>query len=171
MSFKSKQVRDPLKPNREQRNSQGPAGYDPSKPQKDVFQGRNFAQFGSNAERNSLIKRNVAISPFGDPTSVQGPSPNKYFVNANEESKKQNILQQVGSSLGMPDPNQTNAFQSPTQRDFLDQVSKELKANPGPGSYDTQIQDKLKILNYQLSTRYHLKPFGSGNVRFEYQQP
>ena len=50
----------------------------------------------------------------------------------------------------------------------MEQISKELKANPGPGTYDTQIQDKLKVLNYQLSTRYHLKPFGSGAARFEY---
>jgi hypothetical protein len=105
MSYKSKLPRDPLRPTREQHNSPGPAGYDPSKPQKDISQGRNFAQFGSNAERNSLIRRNVAIMPYGDPTHLQSPSPNKYFVNAQEEGKKQTILQQVGSSLGMPDPN------------------------------------------------------------------
>ncbi len=65
----------------------------------------------------------------------------------------------------------TSSFYSPIERDFLDQVSKEQKLNPGPGSYDTQIQEKLKVLNHQLSTRYHLKPFGSGQVRFGYQQP
>ena len=27
------------------------------------------------------------------------------------------------------------------------------------------------MLNHQLSSRYHLKPFGSGSVRFEYQMP
>jgi hypothetical protein len=31
----------------------------------------------------------------------------------------------------------TNSFYSPVKRDFMDQISKELKANPGPGSYDT----------------------------------
>ena len=41
-----------------------------------------------------------------------------------------------------------NSFYSPVMRDFMEQVPKELKANPGPGSYDTQIQDKLKVLNY-----------------------
>jgi hypothetical protein len=65
----------------------------------------------------------------------------------------------------------SNSFYSPVLREFMDQVPKEQKVNPGPGSYDTQIQDKLKVLNYQLSTRYHLKPFGSGAVRFGYQQP
>lgn len=52
----------------------------------------------------------------------------------------------------------------------MEQVSKELKANPGPGTYDTQIQEKLKVLNHQLSTRYHLKPFGFGAARFDYQE-
>jgi len=65
----------------------------------------------------------------------------------------------------------SNSFYSPVLREFMDQVPNEQKVNPGPGSYDTQIQDKLKVLNYQLSTRYHLKPFGSGAVRFGYQQP
>ena len=43
-----------------------------------------------------------------------------------------------------------------------------MKLSPGPGSYDTQIQDKLKTLNYQLSSRYQMKPFGVGGARFEY---
>jgi len=64
----------------------------------------------------------------------------------------------------------TNAFISPIKRDIMDHVSREQKQNPGPGSYDTQIQDKLKVLNYQLSTRYHMKPFGSGSQRFGYQK-
>jgi hypothetical protein len=63
-----------------------------------------------------------------------------------------------------------SSFISPVKRDVLDHVPRELKQNPGPGQYDTQIQDKLKTLNYQLSTRYHMKPFGSGTSRFAYQK-
>lgn len=64
----------------------------------------------------------------------------------------------------------TNSFYSPQKRDFLDlTVPKDQRFNPGPGTYDTQIQDKLKILNHQLSSRYQLKPFGFGAARFEYQ--
>ena len=63
----------------------------------------------------------------------------------------------------------TNSFASTVQREAYGAGNKD--SVPGPGSYDVQIQDKLKVLNYQLSTRYHLKPFGSGSVRFGYQQP
>jgi hypothetical protein len=59
-----------LHPNKEQYLNPGPAVYDPKKPDKDLLQGRNFAQFGTNAERNDLIRRNVAIMPYGDPTHL-----------------------------------------------------------------------------------------------------
>lgn len=29
----------------------------------------------------------------------------------------------------------------------------------------------MKVLNHQLSTRYHLKPFGFGSNRFTYEKP
>ena len=54
---------------------------------------------------------------------------------------------------------------------MMDNLPKDIKTKPGPGAYDTQIQDKLKTLNFQLSTRYQMKPFGTGTVRFGYQQP
>lgn len=76
------------------------------------------------------------------------PSPDKYQPNNNSMKQKENILQQVGSSYGAPEVKMQNSFYSPTTRDFLDQVSKEFKVNPGPGTYDTQIQDKLKSLNF-----------------------
>lgn len=87
-----------------------------------------------------------------------------------KEAKKAMTLQAVGSGPGVPDVLMNNSFYSPSKRDFMEQVSKELKANPGPGTYDTQIQEKLKVLNHQLSTRYHLKPFGFGAARFDYQE-
>jgi len=71
--------------------------------------------------------------------------------------------------MGVPELNMTNSFVNTVQRDAYGSSKRDNV--PGPGSYDTQIQDKLKILNYQLSTRYQLKPFGSGSVRFGYQKP
>ena len=171
MSYKSQIRRDPLKPNKEQALSPGPAVYNPEKPSKDLLQGRNYAQFGTNAARDSLLQRNAQSSPFTNPTGVKGPAPDKYQPNEGSTKQKDTILQQVGSSFGSPEQKMSNSFYSPVLREFMDQVPKEQKVNPGPGSYDTQIQDKLKVLNYQLSTRYHLKPFGSGAVRFGYQQP
>ena len=49
-------------------------------------------------------------------------------------------------------------------------MPRDQRLSPGPGTYDTQIIDKLKVLNHQLSTRYHLKPFGFGSSRFEYEK-
>jgi hypothetical protein len=93
-----------------QKITPGPTKYDPKQISKALTQGRNFAQFGSNAERNSLIKRDMATMPYGDPTYANSPSPDKYHMNETTEKKKQGVLQQIGSSLGPPDVNMTNSF-------------------------------------------------------------
>jgi len=67
--------------------------------------------------------------------------------------------------------NMSTSFVSQVTRDISNLIPKDIKMSPGPGTYDAEIQDKLKTLNFQLSTRYHLKPFGSGKTRFEYEQP
>jgi hypothetical protein len=54
------------------------------------------------------------------------------------------VLGQLEDGLSTND----HFFTSSTNRVFLDQVAKELKLSPGPGSYDTQIQEKLKALNH-----------------------
>lgn len=44
----------------------------------------------------------------------------------------------MGSNLGInQEIKMTNSFYSPVKRDFMEQVSKEQRVNPGPGSYDT----------------------------------
>lgn len=114
--------------------------------------------FGANSKRTDLIGRDVAIMPFGDPTHKMSPSPDKYQTNPESNKQKTMVLQTIGASMPLPEIAMQNAFANAVQRGDpgpRDNV-------PGPGSYDTQIQDKLKVLNYQLSTRYHLKPFGSG---------
>lgn len=110
VTFKSKIPRDPLGPSKLTQLIPGPTQYDPEKPQKALLQGRNFAQFGTNAERNNLIKRDMARMPFADPTYANSPSPDKYHPNEVSEKKKLGVLQQVGSSLGVPDINMTNSF-------------------------------------------------------------
>jgi hypothetical protein len=40
------------------------------------------------------------------------------------------------------------------------------KSMPGPGAYDADFQDELKILDFKLSLRYHIGPFGSTSPRF-----
>jgi hypothetical protein len=120
--FKSKIPRDPLGPSKMQKVTPGPTKYDPHKDLKDMkqLQGRNIGSFGQTAERDSLIKRDIAKAPFGDPTYVTSPSPDHYYVNEAQEKKRQGILHQVGSSLGVPESNMTNSFYSPVQRDFMD---------------------------------------------------
>ena len=67
-----------------------------------------------------------------------------------------------------PDPN----FRSAVQRDFLESVSKEIRVNPGPGSYlhDQLLKDKMRALSFQVCQRYQMNPFGTGNPRFDYQR-
>ena len=47
-------------------------------------------------------------------------------------------------------------FQSVIQRDFLESVSKEIRQNPGPGSYlhDQLMKDKMRALSFQVCQRY-----------------
>jgi len=47
-------------------------------------------------------------------------------------------------------------YTSVTGRDFLDSVSKEIRQNPGPGSYlhDQLMKDKMRALSFQVCQRY-----------------
>ena len=49
-----------------------------------------------------------------------------------------------------------STFQSGVKREFLDSVSKEIRMNPGPGSYlhDQLMKDKMQALSYQICQRY-----------------
>lgn len=62
-------------------------------------------------------------------------------------------------------------FSSNVERDIVRSIPKDLRQSPGPGTYDTEIQDKLKQLSFHLSSRYQMKPFGSGTSRFDYLAP
>lgn len=101
------------------------------------------ASFSIDANKNSAMKHKVS----------QG--------NLNENSIDE-------MSKAKPQP----TFQSSTDRVFLDSVSKEIRVNPGPGSYlhDQLMKDKMQALSYQICQRYQMNPFGTGNPRFEYQK-
>ena len=64
----------------------------------------------------------------------------------------------------------TSTYQSSVQRDFLESVSKEIRHNPGPGSYlhDQLMKDKMKALSYHVCQRYQMNPFGTSKNRFDY---
>ena len=63
-------------------------------------------------------------------------------------------------------------FASNVTRDPFQSVSKDVRLNPGPGSYvhDQLIKDKMKALSYQMCHRYQQNPFGTGKSRFEYDR-
>ncbi len=53
-------------------------------------------------------------------------------------------------------------------------VAKAVQKNlltPGPGAYDVNFKDELKILDQKLSIRYQLGPFGTTSPRFKGKQP
>lgn len=69
-------------------------------------------------------------------------------------------------------PKNHPSFVSTVPREFLESVSKEIRVNPGPGSYlhDQLMKDKMKALSFKVCQRYQVNPFGTGNPRFEYQK-
>ena len=75
---------------------------------------------------------------------------------------------QIALSGIKPDP----TFTSVVPREFLQSVSKEIRQNPGPGSYlhDQLMKDKMRALSFQVCQRYQMNPFGTGNPRFGYQK-
>jgi len=123
--------------------------------------------FGGLAARDSMINRNALANPFRDPTHRKSPSPQKYQNNTDNTIKKNMILSKVGSSMPQNDDQQHHMFSSGVTRDILNNIPNDTKASPGPGSYDVEIQEKLRTLSFHLSSRYQMRPFGSGSTRFE----
>jgi hypothetical protein len=95
-----------------------------------------------------LLARNALINPNKDNTNIHNPSPVKYQPNDLKKKQKTAILAKVGSSLGMVEEQMSSAFKSEIKRDVTEFMAKDILLNPGPGAYDTQIQDKLKTLNF-----------------------
>lgn len=58
-------------------------------------------------------------------------------MNESTYKKKALILSKVGSSIGVPDEHMTGNFLSAVSRDVLEGLPKDIKLNPGPGTYDT----------------------------------
>jgi hypothetical protein len=56
------------------------------------------------------------------------------------------------------------------KKGFNSSTGKVIKKNglpaPGPGTYDLNFREELKILDHKLSGRYQISPFGSCSPRF-----
>ena len=108
--YKSSIKRDPLGPSKDKSVSPGPGSYNPTKPERPTLVVREKTNFGSNTERESLLHRDITQMPFGDPTNLKNPSPQKYQKNEKMMTKKNQILSKLGSSLGIPEMNMSTSF-------------------------------------------------------------
>ena len=63
--------------------SPGPAQYEPGEPTY-ILQGQAEAIFGTQAERDDLIRRDLEKSPFKNPTKLDGPPPDTYNMHSNQ---------------------------------------------------------------------------------------
>ena len=158
--FASKTSRDPkLSPN------PGPGEYNTGYEHKYVK--NNPQGFGSTTARTYLMNRNMMITPFTDPSHVESPgvgiySPKKK-INIDTESKS---LPKKGAVNAIELNNNINAFGTSALKD-LNPSSKDVLKSPGPGQYDTNFKDELKILDHKLSSRYKKSPFGAWTNRFD----
>lgn len=66
-------------------------------------------------------------------------------------------------------PSVTPAFHTTRVRD-LNTNPKNLIENPGPGQYDLNFNEELKILDHKLSARYKKTPFGISSERFKLKE-
>ncbi|CDW85466.1 UNKNOWN [Stylonychia lemnae] len=141
----------------------GPGAYDNhlyhefGAAQKREFQINKKISFGSNEPRRFTLHRSLE-SPFMEPTVGENPPAWQYQL---EEKQKQ---QQSDSK---PRPMNLTKKQS---KDTILQQNLGKRLTPGPGHYDIDFQDELKILDQKLSIRYHLGPFGTTEKRFKSPQ-
>ena len=52
----------------------------------------------------------------------------------------------------------------------LAHINQEIMKHPGPGDYDLNFKDELKLLDQKLSARYKQVPFGMTSSRFELEE-
>lgn len=104
-----------------------------------VLKGHTNIGFGATAVRDSMIERDPLSNPYKEPTFRKSPSPNKYHPNTQTLKHKKIILSKVGSVLPPPEEQLHHMFSSNVSRDIVESIPKDLRYNPGPGSYDTEI--------------------------------
>ena len=142
----------------------GPGHYTQVTDPNYILRGPNKVSFGSNLPRNTLIFRDVSKSPFKNPTNLENPAPVAYAPKSHEMSlmgnkthkgrNSQSIILTENSIelMEQSEIKMDSNFTSSVQRDFLASVSKEIRQNPGPGSYlkDQLLHDKMRALSFQV---------------------
>ena len=92
--------------------------------------------------RKFTIHRNMA-SPFNEPTYLENPESWKY-QNPEKESAFNLKLNRRAESLSVPHQTFSSVAKVVEKKDEV----------PGPGSYDINFRDELKVLDQKLSIRY-----------------
>mmetsp|Transcript_43014 Transcript_43014/g.41380 ORF Transcript_43014/g.41380 Transcript_43014/m.41380 type:complete len:165 (+) Transcript_43014:548-1042(+) len=96
------------------------------------------------------------ISGNPSPFEYQGPQREVPGLQKNvKRSTKVNHWSQMGKEL----------YKQPEAKSVLGKFLK--KPSPGPGSYDVDFKNELKILDQKLTLRYQFGPFGSTSPRFK----
>jgi hypothetical protein len=98
--------------------------------------------FGSMEGRKFTIHRNM-LSPFNEPTYLENPESWKY-----QHPEK-------SSSFNPKSHKRSESLSLPQQT--FSSVAKVVERNndiPGPGAYDVNFRDELRILDQKLSIRY-----------------
>lgn len=127
----------------------GPGTYEKTHEPQYILKGPKKGGFGSTIPRTTLIFRDVSKSPYKNPSNLESPAPSQYAPVSHQMSvnPKKNLHSQslilTENSVELFDHNESKMdsnFTSSVQRDFLDSVSRDVRTNPGPGSY---LHDQL----------------------------
>jgi hypothetical protein len=140
--------------------SPGPATYEPGEPTY-ILQGQAEAVFGTQAEGDDLIRRDLEKSPFKNPTKLDGPPPDTYNMHSNQTINSFVLpttdFSAKTASFGK-EPKSDSVFKSVLLRDNLASVSQDAKQSPGPGTY---ISQQMKLVKPDTSVKLAQSPFGT----------
>jgi hypothetical protein len=139
----------------------GPGYYNPHEftgigpPKESAFKKK--TDFGNQEGRKFSLHRNLQ-SPFKDSTYLENPDSWRYQHPEKESAFNLKKVSQTLEKTSIP------LSLAAVTKSAHKKNSAEM---PGPGHYDTNFKDELKVLDQKLSVRYQLGPFGSTSPRFK----
>lgn len=113
--------------------------------------------FGNMEGRKFSLHRNLE-SPFKDFTYLENPASWKY-----QHPEKD-------TAFHLKPNRRSESITNPSTFASVTKVVEKQSEIPGPGAYDINFKEELKILDQKLSIRYQLGPFGSTAPRFKEKQ-
>lgn len=113
-------------------------------------------------------------SPFMNPTNFQGaeyePLPKSKYNRSNNTGfyRTQNTYQAKSTTNAKMQKTIKVEDKSKNKPEKLE--SGQMVGNPGPGHYDLNFREELKVLDHKLSARYKQIPFGNTSKRFNLKE-